>query len=82
MPDNQSDTAESVRIVRVFLASPGDLADERRLAGEAIEEVNRTVARPAGFQVDLLGWEDTLSAAGRPQEIINRDLRTCDTNLH
>lgn len=69
--------AESLRIVRVFIASPSDLGPERRLAREAVDEVNRTVARPLGFHVDLIGWEDTLSAAGRPQEIINEELRTC-----
>lgn len=66
-----------VRVVRIFLASPGDLGDERKAAREAVDEVNRTVARPAGFHIDLIGWEDTLSSAGRPQALINEDLATC-----
>lgn len=28
--------------------------------------------------IELVGWEDTVSSAGRPQEIINRDLERCD----
>lgn len=77
MTNNEDMSAQSVQIIRVFLASPGDLQVERRLARDAIDEINRTVARPAGYQVDLIGWEDTLSSAGRPQEIINKDLLTC-----
>ena len=69
--------SDSFRIVRVFIASPSDLGSERRLARIAVDEINRTIARPLGFHVDLIGWEDTLSAAGRPQEIINEELRTC-----
>lgn len=67
-----------VRIVRVFLASPGDLGEERQLVNEAIEEINKKIAPYLGFRVDLMGWEDTLSGSGRPQEIINKDLDLCD----
>ena len=59
------------------MASPSDLGDERHVAREAVNEINRTVARPSGFHVDLIGWEDTLSSAGRPQAVINDDLATC-----
>lgn len=77
MSDQNADRTSTIRIVRVFLASPSDLGDERRIARDAVEEINRTVARPAGFHVDLIGWEDTLSSAGRPQALINEDLETC-----
>jgi len=66
------------RLVRVFLASPGDLGEERRAAREAVDEINKTIARPAGFHVDLIGWEDTISERRRPQEIINEDLQSCE----
>ena len=69
--------ADTLKVIRVFLASPSDLGVERHIAREAVTEINRTVARPAGFHVDLIGWEDTISAAGRPQAIINEDLETC-----
>lgn len=69
---------ENRTIIRVFLASPGDLADERRAAKEAAEEVNSSTAKPQGYQIDLYGWEDTISAAGRPQAIINEELKQCE----
>lgn len=68
---------QSIKIVKVFLASPGDLQKERSEAYAAIQEVNRTVARPAGYHVDLVAWEETLSEKNRPQAVINEQLRMC-----
>ncbi len=68
---------DAIRVIRVFLASPSDLGEERQAARAAVDEINKTVARPNGFHVDLIGWEDTLSIAGRPQATINEDLETC-----
>lgn len=70
--------SDAIRVIRVFLASPSDLGEERRAARAAVDEINRTVARPNGFHVDLIGWEDTLSTAGRPQAVINEDLESCE----
>ncbi|ODU67192.1 MAG: hypothetical protein ABT11_20780 [Novosphingobium sp. SCN 66-18] len=75
---NASEMSENRVVIRVFLASPGDLADERRAARAAVEEVNASTAKPQGYQIDLYGWEDTISAAGRPQAIINEELRQCE----
>ncbi len=69
---------ETRTVIKVFLASPGDLADERRRAKDVADEVNRTVGRTWGIAIELLGWEDTLPGAGRPQELINRDVDSCD----
>ncbi len=70
--------AETFRLIRVFLASPGDLQDERRLASEAVEELNKGIASHFDCRVDLKGWEDTLPGSGRPQSIINRELDRCE----
>ncbi|MDI1282646.1 DUF4062 domain-containing protein [Brevundimonas sp.] len=65
-------------IVKVFLASPGDLTDERKAAKGVVDEFNVTWADKLGYQVQLVGWEDTVSIWGRPQESINRDLEKCE----
>jgi hypothetical protein len=70
--------AESRRLVKVFLASPGDLADERKAAKLVIDEFNALLAEEFGYQVELVGWEDTVSVFGRPQAIINRELARCE----
>ena len=64
--------------VKVFLASPGDLAEERKAAKVIVDEFNSQLADALGYQVELVGWEDTLPGVGRPQAIINRDLDGCD----
>ena len=66
------------KLVRVFLASPGDLADERRRAREVIEDANSLVGDTYNCRIELVGWEDTVTVFGRPQEIINRDLERCE----
>jgi hypothetical protein len=69
---------ESLKLIRVFLASPGDLKEERLAARDAADEINRLVAKPAGYQIELLGWEETVSSLGRPQALINKELETCE----
>lgn len=66
------------KIVRVFLASPGDLEDERSLAKATVDEFNETVGKSLGYHVDLVGWEDTIGGYGRPQSLINKDLEQCE----
>ena len=70
--------AGSRRFVKVFLASPGDLAEERKIAKTVVEDFNSQLAKALGYQIELVGWEDTLPGVGRPQAIINRDLDGCD----
>lgn len=70
--------AENRKIVKVFLASPSDLCDERKSAKVVIEETNALLADEFGYQVELVGWEDTVSVFGRPQATINRELERCE----
>jgi HEAT repeat protein len=64
-------------VLQVFLASPGDVVDERRSAREVVDIINRIYSRDLGWHIELLGWEDTLPGAGRPQELINADVDVC-----
>ena len=49
------------REIRVFIASPGDLAGERRAFKDAIELLNLGFGDGAGVRFVPLGWEDTLA---------------------
>ena len=62
------------RVLTVFLASPGDVVEERQIAKKVVEQVNRVVRPELRWEIELLGWEDTLPSFGRPQQIINRDI--------
>ncbi|RZJ42814.1 MAG: DUF4062 domain-containing protein, partial [Brevundimonas sp.] len=68
---------KSRKILGVFLASPSDLQTERQYARDCVDEWNEVNAERSGWFVELMGWEDTLPQAGRPQEIINQDVDKC-----
>jgi hypothetical protein len=71
-------STEQRRVVKVFLASPSDLAPERLIAKEIVDKLNKQWAEFFSLQVELVGWEDSTSAYGRPQDIINQDLVQCE----
>ncbi|MGH9760822.1 MAG: DUF4062 domain-containing protein, partial [Blastocatellia bacterium] len=70
--------SQQVSVIRVFIASPRDLADERLKFRDVVEEVNRIKAGTIGIQLIPLGWEDVLPGRGRPQALINEDVKSCD----
>lgn len=66
------------RLIKVFLASPGDLAIERRAFKDQIDLLNLGFGDGAAVEFVPLGWEDTLSAVGRrPQAVINAEIDEC-----
>lgn len=67
-----------LELVKVFIASPGDLTSERKLFSSTLQKFNKLRARSAGHQLEPSGWEETLLGVGRPQELINEVLRQCD----
>ena len=67
------------RPIHVFIASPGDLAVERRAFKEVIDELNGGFGDGAGVRFVALGWEDTLATTGRrAQGVINQDIDRSD----
>jgi hypothetical protein len=70
--------AEFRRLVKIFLGSPGDLQEERKIAKAVADEFNSLLGEKFQCQVDLVGWEDTVSTFGRPQETINKELDRCE----
>ena len=67
------------RLIKVFIASPGDLAVERRAFKDTIDELNGGFGRGADVEFVPLGWEDALSQVGRrSQSVINQDVDACD----
>ena len=66
------------KILRAFLASPGDLQEERQAIRGVVAEFNESWADELGYQVELLGWEETVAGYGRPQHLINQEVDQCD----
>lgn len=63
---------------RIFVASPGGLDEFRRGFRTTVEKYNDADAVRRGALFIPVGWEQTLGGMGRPQHIINADLRECD----
>ena len=55
------------KILYAFLASPGDLPDERKAVRDAIAEFNETLADEFGYHIELLRWEDTTAGSEGPK---------------
>jgi hypothetical protein len=57
--------------VRVFVASPGDVLDERRRLARVVEQLNRGLADWLGLTLELLRWETHVAPdTGRPQRVV------------
>ena len=67
------------KTVSVFIASPGDLAGERRAFKKAIDLLNVGFGDGANVEFVPLAWEDTLASTGRrSQGIINKEIDKSD----
>ncbi len=67
------------KIINVFIASPGDVPEERQIVRAVCEDMNqRNLLKPYGISFEAVGWEDVFPAVGRPQELINRHVEECD----
>src|SRR4051812_8712556 len=68
--------AESVSKIRVFLASPGDVQEERDCLTRIVDLLNRGVAAEKRLVLELVRWETHAwpSAGNDVQEIISRQL--------
>jgi tetratricopeptide (TPR) repeat protein len=77
--DGLTEPMSEKRMIHVFIASPGDLAVERRAFKEVIDELNGGFGDGAGVKFVPLGWEDALASTGRrSQAVINREVDRCD----
>jgi nucleoside 2-deoxyribosyltransferase len=68
-------------VLKVMIASPGDVTAERDVVREVIHEWNAVHSEDKGIVLLPVGWESHSSPemGARPQEIINRQLlRQCD----
>ncbi|WP_052238863.1 tetratricopeptide repeat protein [Pectobacterium brasiliense] len=67
------------RQISVFIASPGDLSNERNHFRDVINQLNVGFGDGANIEFKALGWEDTLASTGRRnQSVINEEVDKCD----
>jgi len=69
---------QSIRLLKIFIASPGDVKLEREKAREEIVGL-QPVAQKLGYMLEAVGWETHATPGmGRSQELINAHVRECD----
>jgi len=62
----------TVEEYRVFIACPGDLADERAAVIDAIAEINGTHGSPLGYRLRPIWYgQDAAAGLGQPQAVVN-----------
>jgi tetratricopeptide (TPR) repeat protein len=69
---------EKITAYRVFIASPGGLEEEREAFRRAVNAHNESDAIERRVIFLPIGWEITPGGIGRPQAIINEEVRRCD----
>jgi tetratricopeptide (TPR) repeat protein len=62
----------------IFIGSPGGLIDERKKFRAQLDKCSLHHGSDKDVRFHPVGWEDTNGGVGRPQELINDDLRQCD----
>jgi hypothetical protein len=67
-----------IKVVKIFIGSPGGLEDERHTAKRVVEEINQSHSEHWQCQFKLVGWEATIPGYSRAQSLINQDLDKCD----
>lgn len=70
----------NINLITVFIASPSDVAEERKIAEEAIELLNQTLGKERGLRIECKMWEkDTYPSIGKyPQDVINNQIGEYD----
>lgn len=76
-PSRSAKPPDRVRLIRVFVASPGDVAEERRALDPVVAEINQTLGRRLQIVLDVVRWEtDTYPGVspGGPQAVIDSQI--------
>lgn len=69
----------AVRVIRIYVSSPGDVREEREVLASVVAELQQTIAPELGVFLELIRWEDTaVPGLGRAQELINQQLPVTD----
>jgi len=63
---------QTTRKLRIFVASPGDVAEERLRLKKVVDEMNQPndLADQLGLTLQLLDWRQVVPDTGRPEGII------------
>lgn len=66
---------QQVHLLKVLVASPSDVAEERSMVADAINRINKAVFKRRSIRLEYVGWEtDSYSGIGSDaQDVINKE---------
>ncbi len=69
-------SGRTLREITIFLASPGDVSDERARVRIVAEEINRGLGEHHGFVLRIVGWDTDARPefGGDPQSLLNEQI--------
>ena len=72
-----------MRRIRIFVSSPGDCVDERRVLDEVVDRINKSDGDRAGFFLQAITWEgDVVPRIGPPpQTVVDDQTPICEIYL-
>lgn len=69
---------KKVKVIRVFIASPSDVIQERDRSEIVVSEINRDIGDSLGVRLEAIRWETYVSPSmGRPEDVV---LKQVDVN--
>ncbi len=66
--------------LKLFIASPSDVPEERKIVRDMIEEINKYYTK-LEYELEFYGWENCPPSMGRAQSILNNMIKGCDIFL-
>ncbi len=68
---------EQATILRVFIASPGDVSEERAILEQVVRELNNVWGKSFSIRVELVDWQTHVhpGISTDPQAVINEQIR-------
>lgn len=74
--------SKNPRIVRIFVASPGDVSVERNRVELVIEELNRDLGDTLEVRLECIRWEKYVSPMmGRPEDVVLQQVKLNDWDI-
>jgi len=68
-----------MKVIRLFLSSPGDVEEERQKVPVVVAQINQMLGDIYKVRLDVIDWKFHVAPdMGRPQEVINRQIGDYD----
>ncbi|NIA29054.1 MAG: DUF4062 domain-containing protein [Actinobacteria bacterium] len=68
-----------MKLIRIFLSSPGDVQDERDRVHFVVNQLNRMLGDRLKCRLEVIDWRTHVAPdMGRPQDIINKQINDYD----